>query len=164
MINARLTLLYLMQCLYLLRYYCIFMPRGGATAYGSSIVCLFVIMPRAELRRHTVVVLSVCHSVCLSVCYKHFSSRTEVLRAETSWIQIRANIDICLWLLVFKLLIFSERREMLRNRQTDMTEWQTDSTTTVCLRSWRPRTSLTNKQTIELHVTAVAPPLGINIQ
>ena len=49
------------------------MPRGGATAYGSS----FVIMPRAELRRHTVVVLSVCHSVCLSVCYKHFSSLTE---------------------------------------------------------------------------------------
>ena len=36
-----------------------------------------IIMPRAELRRHTVVVLSVCHSVCLSVCYKHFSSLTE---------------------------------------------------------------------------------------
>ena len=36
-----------------------------------------IVMPRAELRRHTVVVLSVCHSVCLSVCYKHFSSLTE---------------------------------------------------------------------------------------
>ena len=35
------------------------MPRGGATAYGSSFVCLSVIMPRAELLRHTVIVLSV---------------------------------------------------------------------------------------------------------
>ena len=42
------------------------MPRGGATAYGSSFVCLFVIMPRAELLRHTVIVLSVRPSVCLS--------------------------------------------------------------------------------------------------
>ena len=49
------------------------MPRGGATAYGSSFVCLFVIMPRAELRRHTVIVLSVSQSVF----YKYFSSLTE---------------------------------------------------------------------------------------
>ena len=42
------------------------MPR--AEAYGSSFV-----MPRAELLRHTVVVLS----VRLSVCYKHFSPLAE---------------------------------------------------------------------------------------
>ena len=53
------------------------MPRGGATAYGSSFVCLFVIMPRAELPRHTVIVLSVRPSVCLSVFYNHFSSLAE---------------------------------------------------------------------------------------
>ena len=35
------------------------MPR--AEAYGSSFVCQSVIMPRAELLRHTVVVLSVSH-------------------------------------------------------------------------------------------------------
>ena len=39
------------------------MPR--AEAYGSSFVCQSVIMPRAELRRHTVIVLSVSQSVCL---------------------------------------------------------------------------------------------------
>ena len=44
------------------------MPR--AEAYGSSFVCLSVIIPRAELLRHTVIVLS----VRLSVFYKHFSS------------------------------------------------------------------------------------------
>ena len=33
-----------------------------------------IIMPRAELLRHTVIVLSVRPSVCLSVFYKHFSS------------------------------------------------------------------------------------------
>ena len=40
------------------------MPR--AEAYGSSFVCQSVIMPRAELLRHTVIVLSVRPSVCLS--------------------------------------------------------------------------------------------------
>ena len=134
MINARLTLLYLMQCLYLLRYYCIFMPRGGATAYGSSIVCLFVIMPRAELRRHTVVVLSVCHSVCLSVCYKHFSSRTEVFK---SWNFLNTNPSKYRYLLVLLVsaLNFQWATRNACNRQTVQTEWQTDSTTTVCLRS-----------------------------
>ena len=33
-----------------------------------------LIMPRAELPRYTVIVLSVRPSVCLSVFYKHFSS------------------------------------------------------------------------------------------
>ena len=40
----------------------VIMPRGGATAYGSS----FVIMPRAELSRYTVIVLSVRLSFCLT--------------------------------------------------------------------------------------------------
>ena len=44
----------------------IIMPR--AEAYGSSFVCQSVIMPRAELRRHTVIVLSVSQSVSQSVC------------------------------------------------------------------------------------------------
>ena len=51
------------------------MPR--AEAYGSSFVCQSVIMPRAELRRHTVIVLSVSQSVSQSVFYKYFSSLTE---------------------------------------------------------------------------------------
>ena len=49
----------------------IFMPR--AEAYGSSFVCQSVIMPRAELLRHTVIVLF----VILSVCCKYFSSLAE---------------------------------------------------------------------------------------
>ena len=40
------------------------MPR--VEAYGSSFVCLSVIMPRAELPRYTVIVLSVSQSVSLS--------------------------------------------------------------------------------------------------
>ena len=45
------------------------MPR--TEAYGSSFVCLSVIMPRAELSRYTSVIVL---SVRLSVFYKHFSS------------------------------------------------------------------------------------------
>ena len=48
----------------------VIMPR--AEAYCSSFVCVCVcvcvIMPRAELRRHTVIVLSVSQSVSQSVC------------------------------------------------------------------------------------------------
>ena len=47
------------------------------------------ILPRAELPRHTVIVLS----VCLSVCYKHFSVARWKLSAETS--RIQADIDVC---------------------------------------------------------------------
>ena len=60
------------------------MPRAEATVVRSFV------MPRAELRRHTVVVLSVSHyaeggateaycsrAVCPSVCYKHFSPLAE---------------------------------------------------------------------------------------
>ena len=40
---------------------CIIMPRGGATAHGSSFVCLFVIMPRRSQEAY-------CNrAVCLSV-------------------------------------------------------------------------------------------------
>ena len=66
------------------------MPR--AEAYGSSFVCLFVclsvIMPRAELRRHTVIVLSVSQSVF----YKYFSSLTENKALKLAK---QADIDIC---------------------------------------------------------------------
>ena len=60
------------------------MPR--AEAYGSSFVCQSVIMPRAELRRHTVIVLSVSQSVSQSVCLSFTSiSRAHwKLSAETS--------------------------------------------------------------------------------
>ena len=62
--------------------FCIVMPRGGATACGSSFVCLFVIMPRAELPRHTVIVLSVSLSLCLLQAFiiAHWK-----LNAETSY-------------------------------------------------------------------------------
>ena len=43
--------------------HCIFMPR--VEAYSSSFVCLSVIMPRAELRRHTVVVAQ--RGICITV-------------------------------------------------------------------------------------------------
>ena len=47
----------------------LYSSRGRMIRYG----CLFVIMPRAELSRYTVIVLS----VILSVCCKYFSSLTE---------------------------------------------------------------------------------------
>ena len=51
-----------------------FMPRGGATAYGSRAVCHYAeggatVMPRAELRRYTVIVLSVSQSLCRGRSY-----------------------------------------------------------------------------------------------
>ena len=70
---------------------------GGATRHTVvSVVILSVslsvIMPRAELLRHTVIVLSVRPSVCLSVFYKHFSSlaKNKALKQAT-----QADIDIC---------------------------------------------------------------------
>ena len=49
-------------------------------------------MPRAELLRHTVIVLSVRPSVCLSVFYKHFSSLAKNLALKQA---TQADIDIC---------------------------------------------------------------------
>ena len=52
-----------------------------ATICSSSLytsdMASHIFMPRAELLRHTVIVLSVRPSVCLSVFYKHFSSLAE---------------------------------------------------------------------------------------
>ena len=55
----------------------VIMPRRSQEAYSNRGVCVCVIMPRAELRRHTVIVLSVSQSVSQSVFYKYFSSLTE---------------------------------------------------------------------------------------
>ena len=60
--------------------------EGGATeAYGSRAVCHSVIMPRAELRRHTVVVLS----VILSATHISSFAENQALKLAT-----QAEIDI----------------------------------------------------------------------
>ena len=58
-------------------YYSQLLCRGRRHTVVRSFVCQSVIMPRAELRRYTVIVLSVSQSVSQSVFYKHFSSLAE---------------------------------------------------------------------------------------
>ena len=72
-----------------------------AMAYGSRFVC--VIMPRAELPRHTVIVLSVSHSVCC----KHFSSLTENLLKQATQARTR-------YLLGSELKKFGSKASLLR--------------------------------------------------